>query len=175
MLGLVRAQAFDLGDAYNFVNSVKKELNAKGYEGTIHTNRKYQSSSKTLQRNYSEGKLARKNKINSKCDQIVFSDSSGKPNETSSHKQTRYDCLVQASQNYDRSAREKRRELKQKRGETPEKHKKDLIIMGLDPKKEIDDYDLTPDQRRSMDNCYSKRMGWKSSDRMNYCGYTSSQ
>ena len=175
MLCSIRAGAFDLGSTIDIINSVEKTLNSKTYEEEAYNNRNSQPSPNSSGGSYSQSHLTPVKKSSSECDKIVFSDSSGKPNETPEHKQARFDCLVQASQAYDRPHREKRRESARKRGKTPEKHRNDLIIMGLDPKKEIDDYDLTPEERRTMGKCYSERMDWKSTDRMNFCGYTYSQ
>jgi hypothetical protein len=177
ILTLCSAQtgAFDLGSALDIINSAGKTLNSKTYEEGTYNKRNPQSSPNSSQGSYSQSHLTRVKKTSSECDKTIFSDSSGKPNETPEHKQARFDCLVQSSQAYDRPHREKRRESARKRGNTPEKHRKDLIIMGLDPKKEIDSYDLTPEELRKMDKCYSERMDWKSTDRMNFCGYTYSQ
>lgn len=177
MLCATRAGSFDLGGALDIINTVEKTLNSKTYEEGTYNNPivNSQSSPNSSKGDYSRDNLTRVRKSSSKCDEIVSDDSSGKPNETPEHMQARFDCLVKNSQEYDRPHRRKRREAARQRGNTPEKHRKDLIIKGLDPKKEIDEYDLTQDERRAMNKCYSERMNWKSAARMNFCGYTYSQ
>ncbi|MGZ8157630.1 MAG: hypothetical protein ACXWT1_03990 [Methylobacter sp.] len=53
-----------------------------------------------------------------------------------------------------------------------DKQIKSWRIQGLNPKRAIHFVNLTPAEHRAMGKCYDERLHWKTSDRMNYCGFT---